>query len=239
MTSFITIITSLFFVVSNYFPNLFEWGRQISEISNNLIVTPSWYAFSIWFPIFVWCLLFARTALRNWYSKNLLIGMSTVFFLLWVRTTIVSFTDLYWLPPIMFVVASIILLYTVKELRKIPQLQEWWKYWCILIPLFMFVGWSNSAFRLNFWTVFTQYWSSIDPIIVGILVLIWLAVWQYTTTIWFRLPLTTLFVYLWATIAIVAALISQWIQWVLLRVAILHTIGLSIVSYLAICKKQY
>lgn len=239
MTPIITAISSLFFIASNYFPNLFEWGRQISEIANNLLVTPAGYAFTIWFPIFVGCLIFAWTSFRNWYPKNLLVGMSTIFILLWWWTTVVSFTDLYRLPPILFVVASVLLLYAVADLRKVSAIQSWRKYRCILIPLFMFVGWSNSAFWLNFGTIFTQYRIDIDPTILGVWVLLWLAAWQYGTTIYFKLPLATILTYLRATVAIVVALVTEWTNWVLLIVALLHMIGLCVVSYLAIHRKQY
>jgi hypothetical protein len=133
----------------------------------------------------------------------------------------------------------VLLLYAVKQLRSINQIQDWRQYRGILIPLFMFVGRSNSAFWLNFWTLFTQYWIDINPTTLGVWVLLGLAAWQYGTAVYFKLPLATILVYLWATVAIVVALWSQSVEWILLRIALLHMIGLCVVSFLAIQRKQY
>jgi hypothetical protein len=239
MLPILTLLTSLFFVTSNYFPNLFEWWRQISEISNWLLVTPAWYAFAIWFPIFVWCILLGITAFKTSYSKKLLKWMSLVFILLGSWTTVVSFTDWYRLPPILFVSASIILLYSVELLRKIKSFQSWRQYRAILIPLFLFVWRSNSAFWLNFWTVATEYNLAIDQISLWLMLIVFLAAWHYATSIYFKLPLATILTYLRATIAIIVALFSQWTDGLLLWISIFHAIWLCVVSVLAVREKQF
>lgn len=223
---FISLISAVFFIVSNYFPSIFAWWRQISEISWNLLITPASYAFTIWFPIFIGCIAFAISSFFTKYTSALHFRLSLVFILLWIRTTVVSFTDIFRLPPLLFIIASITLLNVRETLHLEKELHTWRKYKAIVIPLYMFIWRSNSAYILNIWTAINDYTNEINQIWLGTTLIICLALWHYYTTFSYKLPIATISTYIWATIAIAVALIIQNITWILLRITIAHSLWL-------------
>lgn len=225
-----TFISSLIFPFSNYLTQLLWFWREISQIAWDLIITPSGYAFSIRFPIFVWSIVFGWYAMRWHISKQLMKKFIAIFLLTALRTVLVSFTDLFWLPPIVFVLLSVLLLSSVKKIESSKFINKKNRYRLVVVPLLLFVGWANSAFWLNIATAVQSYNLPINQMLLSWLILSWLLIWHYWTIWMFKLPRPTILTYLWATVWIIVALIVRNSPRWIICLSVAHAVWLIVVA---------
>lgn len=226
--------------VTPYLPNLLGFGRQIGEGSQAIFpLVPAGYTFAIRAPIFIGCIAFAvyslmptgRGVVPDWILRRLLI----VFILIAARSVIVSFTNLFRLPPVIFAWASILLLTITPGLAAIPALQSGWQYRLLFVPLMLFVGRCNTAFRLNIGTAFMDYdlrpwWRSRQTLAIIILTIL---LFRHHITIVVRsLPLPVIATYLRAISGLIVTSIGSITSPIILTGAFIHALLLVIVMWI-------